>query len=60
MDYALLVSGLERLSNLLRDRQGILDWQGPSAIRSARMTSSTNSMTMACPEPVDGSLFSRP
>jgi hypothetical protein len=28
MDYALLVSGLERLSNLLRDRQGILDWQG--------------------------------
>ena len=47
MDDALLVRGLERVGNLSRDRQRLVDGIGPRAMRSASVGPSTSSMTSA-------------
>ena len=48
MDDALLVRGLQRLGNLLRDGQRLVDRNRPRAMRSASVGPSTSSITSAC------------
>ena len=48
MDDALVVRGFERVGDLPRDRQRLVDRRsGPCAIRSASVGPSTSSMTSA-------------
>ena len=47
MDDALLVRGFERLGDLPRDRQRLVERNRPAAMRSASVGPSTSSMTRA-------------
>jgi len=51
MDDALLVRGAQRVRDLPGDRQSVVDRDGPSAIRSARVGRSTSSITSAVVPP---------
>ena len=47
MDDALLVRRFQRLRDLLRDRQSLVDGIGPRAMRLRRSSPSTSSITSA-------------